>query len=162
MRILAIDPGNEQSGYVLCEHGEDFKILDFGKIDNDDIFPLIQEKADFVVIEMVASYGMPVGREVFETVFWIGRFYEEADGRSSNPFRVFRKDIKLHFCNSVRAKDANIRQALIDRFGGKEKAIGNKKSPGILYGLKADAWSALAVALYFIVCNETDFCFRAI
>ena len=53
----------------------------------------------------------------------------------------------MHFCNSVQAKDGNIRQALIDRFGGKEGAIGKKKTPGPLYGVHAHEWPALAVAV---------------
>ena len=61
---------------------------------------------------------------------------------------IYRKDVKLHLCGSPRAKDSNIRQALIDRFGpGKEKAIGLKKTPGPLYGVKSHVWAALAVAV---------------
>ena len=53
------------------------------------------------------------------------------------------------FCNSAAAKDTNIRQALIDHYGGsKAEAIGVKAKPGPLYGIKADEWSALAIALY--------------
>ena len=48
----------------------------------------------------------------------------------------------------VLLRDANIRQALIDRYGpGKDRAIGRKLSPGPLYGLSGDCWSALAVAV---------------
>jgi hypothetical protein len=54
--------------------------------------------------------------------------------------------VKLHLCESVRANDSNIRAALIDRFGpGKEKAVGRKATPGPLFGLKGDEWSALAI-----------------
>jgi len=45
------------------------------------------------------------------------------------------------------ANDASIRQALIDRFGGKDAAIGRKASPGPLHGIAADVWSALALAV---------------
>jgi hypothetical protein len=58
--------------------------------------------------------------------------------------RVFRKDIKLHLCNSPRAKDANVRQALIDRIGPQ----GTKKNQGPTYGIKSHQWAALAVAVY--------------
>jgi hypothetical protein len=56
--------------------------------------------------------------------------------------------VKLHLCKSTKANDASIRQALIDRYGpGKERAIGTKKAPGPLYGVKADVWAALALAV---------------
>jgi hypothetical protein len=101
--------------------------------------------AGLLAVEMIASYGMPVGREVFETCLWIGRFIE-AWGRQYQ--LIYRKDVKIFHCESVRATDANIRASLIDRFGpGKVKAIGTKKAPGPLYGIKGDEWSALAVAL---------------
>ena len=48
--------------------------------------------------------------------------------------------------------DRYVREALVDRFGGTEKAVGTKKAPGQLYGMKEDMWSALAVA---ITCAET-------
>lgn len=32
-------------------------------------------------------------------------------------------------------------------YGGKERAIGKKATPGKLYGVSADVWQALAVAL---------------
>jgi hypothetical protein len=97
------------------------------------------------VIEQVASYGMPVGSEVFETVYWSGRF-AEAYG-AGRVHRVPRLQIKLHLCHDSRAKDGNIRQALVDKFGGKDKAIGKKASPGPLYGVSGDVWAALALAV---------------
>jgi hypothetical protein len=60
-----------------------------------------------------------------------------------------RKDVKLHLCGSPRAKDANIRQALLDRYGGKEKAIGSKHQRGPLYGIRSHLWAALAVAVTY-------------
>jgi hypothetical protein len=82
---------------------------------------------------------------VFETVFWIGRFCQAWRGEY---VRIHRREVKLHLCNSARAKDANVRQALIDRFGpGKDRAIGKKASKGPLYGFKSDLWAALGVAV---------------
>ena len=50
----------------------------------------------------------------------------------------------------MRAKDANVRAALIDRFGpSKRKAIGLKATPGPLYGVHSHMWSALAVAVTY-------------
>ena len=141
--ILGIDPGNEKSAYVLWD-GE--RVHDRNTVKNESILDLAgaaKGEGYTVGIEMISSYGMPVGREVFETCVWIGRFVQ-AMGEVKT---IYRHEIKTHFCNSTRAKDGNIRQALIDRFGGKDKAIGKKKSPGPLYGIKGDQWSALAVAL---------------
>ena len=135
MKILAIDPGNVQSAFVLME-SEQGKILNMGIEKNEDISRRIYAADhDVLVCEMIASYGMPVGKEVFETVLWIGRFIE---AEPQIFLLVYRKDIKIHFCNSMRAKDSNIRQALLDRLG-KEACKGVKK----------DIWSALAVGLYY-------------
>ncbi len=145
-RSLAIDPGNEESAFVLYRDGRPF---DYGIAENGAMFDVLRRTrmhVDHLAIEMIASYGMPVGREVFETCVWIGRFVQ-AWG-DSHSF-VYRKDVKLHLCGQARAKDGNVRQALIDRYGGKEKAIGKKATPGPLYGVSADVWQALAVAVTY-------------
>jgi hypothetical protein len=90
---------------------------------------------------------MAVGREVFETVFWTGRFFEAATRRGADVSWLPRKAIKVHLCGSARAQDSNIRVALIDRFGGSERAKGTKKAPGALFGIKAHEWAALALAV---------------
>lgn len=147
MRVLAIDPGNEQSAYVLYA---DDKPINFGKVPNKWLLDRVRYgsfDAGLMAVEMIASYGMPVGREVFDTCLFIGQLMEAWQGEQ---VLIYRRDVKLHLCGQARAKDGNIRQALIDRFGpGKQKAIGNKKSPGPLYGVSADVWSALAVAVTY-------------
>lgn len=144
--ILAIDPGTTESGWC---------VFDGARFIKSGIWPNAQLRAaieagkglDACAIEMVAHYGMPVGHEVFETCVWIGRFMESwRDGLRRVPEDVkliYRKDVKLHLCGSPRAKDANIRQALIDKLG----PVGTKKQPGPLYGIKGDVWSAVAVAV---------------
>jgi hypothetical protein len=145
-----VDPGTSQSAWVFMVNG---KPEDKAIYSNEDMLEwlrgsaLLREPDVKVVIEMVASFGMPVGKEVFETVFWSGRFAEAIGGDVA---RIYRKDIKMVLCGTHRANDAVIRQALIDKFGpGKEKAIGKKASPGPLYGFKADMWAALAVAVAY-------------
>ncbi|MFR8116876.1 MAG: hypothetical protein ACLVAK_07740 [Clostridia bacterium] len=103
-------------------------------------------KIDKLVIEMIASYGMPVGKEVFETCVWIGRFLELARMKNIDTTYIYRKDEKMNICNSMKAKDSNIRQALIDRFG----PVGTKQNPGWFYGFKADIWSAYAVGITYL------------
>jgi hypothetical protein len=157
MIVLAIDPGYEQSGWVLYDgrvqaHGID--------VNADLLHRLRAQTAEFsaridtVVIESIESYGMSVGRETFETVHYAGRLYEVAwqTGRAAclpEPIveRMTRRTVKLHLCSSARAQDANIRTALCDRFGGKLAAIGKTKTPGPLFGIKSHEWSALALAV---------------
>jgi len=163
--ILAIDPGTVQSAWVLFGDGrpERFGIdpndallcaLRNGALpDGPGLMRLIGAFGDGVtkaptvaVIEQVASYGMAVGAEVFETVRWAGRFEE-----ALHPTPVVllpRMAVKMHLCGNSRAKDPNIRQALLDRFGGKA-ATGTKKAPGPLYGIHADLWAALAIAVTY-------------
>jgi hypothetical protein len=146
VNLLAIDPGSTESAYVLYDV-EQARPLGWAKMPNADLLDALDLAfpADTLAIEMVASYGMSVGREVFETCVWIGRFIE----RWSGEFRlVYRADVKLHLTHSRRSKDPNVRQALLDKFGpGKELAVGLKKSPGPLYGLTGDCWAALGVAV---------------
>jgi hypothetical protein len=146
MRLLAIDPGPEQSAWLVWLEDA---VEDMGIEPNDSLLAKVRRgcfaNCQAVAIEKVASFGMPVGAEVFETVFASGRFAEACRGIPL--YRPSRMSIKMHLCHSARANDATIRQALIDRFGGKEHAIGRKAAPGPLYGVHADLWSALAVAV---------------
>lgn len=150
--ILAIDPGNMESGYVLVEHdGKEIqKVLDVGKVPNGEMYSVFFSTYDHLAIEMVAGMGMPVGQEVFDTCFWIGRFWEFATlyGVSHPPQKIFRREEKLYLCGRASAKDANIRQALVDRYapGQPNYGKGTKKNPGFFYGFAADMWAAMAVA----------------
>jgi len=143
MATLSIDPGNEESAYVLWDVA---KILNAEKLPNSDMLNVVAGfQYDSLTIEMIASYGMAVGKSVFETCLWVGRFdqcYFERFGVRAR--LVYRQDIKMHLCGSMRAKDGNIRQALIDRLG----APGTKKAQGPTYGMSGDMWAALAVAVY--------------
>jgi hypothetical protein len=138
-KILAIDSGPEMSAWIIYQDG---KILDHGYVSNPEMKNILKTKDyDICALEMIASYGMAVGKSVFETCVWIGRFMEN----SIRPcLRLFRKDIKLFLCGSMRAKDGNIRQALIDLLGEQ----GTKKNKGNTYGISSHKWAALAVAVY--------------
>lgn len=149
MKILAIDPGTTKSGWCLLDSG---RPIAHGVLDNESMLSQILGAwgADYMAVEMIASYGMAVGREVFETCVWIGRFIE--NWRDPNAVKlVYRKDVKMHLCGTTRAKDANIRQALIDGYpatgGGAIPQIGTKSQPGPLYGVSSHVWPALGVAV---------------
>ena len=149
MKILAIDPGNIESAYCLID-SKTYKPIIFDKIKNEELATFLYNNRicgfntiDNLVIEMIASYGMPVGKEVFETCVWIGKFIQ-ASGFEDN--YIYRKEEKMNLCNSMKAKDSNIRQALIDRFG----VVGTKKEPGWFYGFKKDIWQAYAVGITYL------------
>ena len=147
--ILALDPGTTETGFALCMGGE---VLRSGVLPNAQMLLQVQQAPaiDALAIEMIASYGMPVGREVFETCVWIGRF-KQAWHTPDAVELVYRKDVKLYLCGTPRAKDGNVRQALIDLYpatgGGATPQIGTKAKPGPLYGISTHAWPALGVAV---------------
>lgn len=147
--LLAIDPGTRESAFViLFDSG---LLAGFDKLENTKLLHALRELGEeTVVIEKISMGGMIAGAEIFETCFWSGKFAEAAESNGREVHRLTRMDVKMHLCGQTRAKDVNVRQALIDRYGpGKDIAIGTKKKPGPLYGIKADVWAALAVGVTF-------------
>ena len=163
--VLAIDPGSTRSGWVIfdgklrkCGLVGNLKLrnlLRYGGYDEGTRAQLrvlpVAKRSDYqtwlmscgrdekftLAVEMIASYGMPVGASVFETCVWIGRFVEAWGGDFQY---VTRRAVKLELCNSAKAKDSNVSQALRDRFGW-------SRSEARKLGLKADIWQALGVAV---------------
>ena len=155
--IIGLDPGNKYTGYCIVD--EKLKPIMFGKEANDIVMEICKsrlmesdmtEDSHIVAIERVASYGMTVGSEVFETCEWIGRFSQEL-GHFSPIGYVYRRDEKKYICGSPTANDATIRRALADRFayGAPNYGKGTKSNPGFFYGFKADIWSAFAVCVTY-------------
>lgn len=148
--IFAIDPGNEESAFALLS--KDLKPFRFAKLKNSDMMDTLSEwcrnneshgESHPVCIEMVASYGMPVGKTVFDTCVFIGELKRQAEHYGQAVHLVYRKDEKMNLCHNMTAKDSNIRQALIDRFG----EVGTKNNKGWFYGVSKDVWSAIAVGV---------------
>jgi len=156
--VIGVDPGTEQTAWVKYNR-IDKKLLAFGLVKNVEMIKSIRsrqficEKIPVMAVESVASYGMSVGASVFETCVWIGRFieaFETSCRPDEKPLhrRLYRREEKIHLCGTMKAKDSNIRQSIMDRYGSsREVAIGTKNKPGPLYGVSADIWSALAVAI---------------
>lgn len=154
--ILGIDPANEYSAFVVVENDLS-AVVDKGKIFN----PELQEKIsnwkaenypiDYVAIEGIQSFGMPVGQTTFETCYFIGRLLEQCEALGVYPTLIYRSQEKMALCHSMKATDATIRQALIDLFAKDtpNKGKGTKKEPGYFYGFKKDVWQAFAVAYVF-------------
>ena len=168
---LAIDPGPTQSAYVvLSDRSSSPHIYGFGIEPNDDVLDILAGHARHpvgisLVIEQIASMGMAVGAETFETCVWTGRFmerYAATCGREA--VRIPRVPIKVHLCGTAKAKDANVRQALIDRYGGpaalrkakpakmnrKGEIIAPAVEAGALAGISSHCWSALAVGVVYL------------
>lgn len=148
--LIAIDPGTYESGVVWLE--DDGRVIQAEQLPNEEIVRRLEadgcdpETNDRVVIEMITQPGR-AGRETYETCRWIGRF-EQAAG----PTRVTiirRDDIRFHWAGDASGNDATLRQAVIDHYGGKEIAIGSRKSPGPLAGITKHCWQALALAIAY-------------
>lgn len=150
-QIIAIDPGPAESTFVRVEFSGSRSLLDTGLTicgvgtmgNNEMLDKLRQTFGAIVVCEMIACYGMAVGKEVFETCVWIGRFEQRLADSGLKMEKLTRMQCKMNLCQSARAKDANIRQALIDRYG----EVGRRNEPGPLFGISSHAWAALAVAV---------------
>lgn len=150
--LCFIDPGTTHSAFVFWD-GE--VIHQKGLVENEQMLNIIDATSNSAApaglyIEMVASYGMPVGKTVFQTVLLIGRLIEIGYDNILSPRLVFRKDIKLHHCGQTRAKDSNITQALKDKYG----PVSTKAQPNPVYGadyqnkMRKDIWQAFAGATY--------------
>lgn len=146
--LLAVDPGTTESAFVSLD-GE--TITAKGILLNTHLLSRLRQgghAVDIFAIERVKSYGMPVGDEVFRTLIWTGRFIEAWEqargGRVSWLYEPTRLDVRNHLCHSTKANDATVRQAIIDRYGGKEAT----RKDGPLYQVHKDMWQALGVGLY--------------
>lgn len=150
--IFAIDPGNTQSGYAKLEM-PNFRLCEFGKVDNDTLLKMLEgydsNTSDVFAIEMIAAMGMAVGKSVFDTCVWIGQFIHAIKGIKYD--FVYRREEKITICGSMKAKDSNIRQALIDRYAQFDfkNGKGTKANQDTFYGVSKDVWAAIAVGVTY-------------
>lgn len=145
MNIIAIDPGSKSSAWV-CMDGA--KITGCDICENAELRRVLyrEDDHDYLAIEKVQSYGKPVGEDVFETVFWTGRFIEAFNSRFE---RIPRMAVKMYLCHNPRANDKDIRNAIMRMYGGEEAAIGCSEFPGPLFPVVTHLWAALGVGLTF-------------
>ncbi len=141
LQVCGIDPGTVQTALVLWNGAA---VLDKLIIPNQNVIDYLTT-ADCAVVacEHLQCYGMAVGKEVFETGYWIGRYWQVCELMGFEWQRVYRSDVKAYWCHSPKANDSNVRAAVIDTLG----APGKKKTPGVTYGISKDLWSALAIAV---------------
>lgn len=145
--IAAIDPGYEVSAYLEWDGKE---ISQYGIIKNTEVLEWIKHStADYLFIEKVVCMGeRKTGKEVLDTVFWCGRFYQVWIDRNINldvitdisDMMIPRTTIKKHFGVS---NDSGMRKKLIERYGKQ-----------ITKCCKSHLWQALALAAWV---TETTF-----
>ena len=125
MQILCIDPGSRHTGSVILEprDGDLPRLIDPWSSNPVDFMEWLRgdlpEPLEGAVIEHVGHYGtgMSAGADVFETCILIGRIVEIL--RPLPVEKVRRQSIKTQLCGRATAKGSNVRQALIDRWGGR-------------------------------------------
>lgn len=140
--VFGIDPGPEEHAIVVWDPAlrRVIRSHNYSTVETQALLSRAVSDEDVVACEWIESFGMAVGQPVFRTVFEIGRICCSVSGVRLVP----RQEIKLHLCRDSRAKDTNVRTALIDSIG----IVGTKKNPGPLHGISSHLWSALAVAVY--------------
>jgi len=143
--IIGIDPGTEKSGFVVYDF-DSRTLIENGTFPNENILrynrfaTLLSAE---ICIECPENFGMVVGHHIFDTLFFIGRFYQSLlDGgfERNKIHRIKRGDIKYAVIGKRGGKDADIRAAMIARYGD------TLKKTAKTYKLKAHEWQAFAAA----------------
>lgn len=126
--VVGVDPGPAESAYALLT--EDQRVLGADKVGNDSLIERIRQAPPaHVAIESIQSYGMPVGRSVFDTCYMIGRLIQVCiDHRI--PYALYpRQEYLRKICGGSFTKDSILRQALELRFGGYGETITDEVIP---------------------------------
>ena len=150
MEILAIDVGTTESGYAVLKMP--FELIEFGKVSNEELLKIVKSGLyDKLIYEEFQSYGMPIGVSTIKSITWNGRYIQSALDVGREVFPVFRKEEKLLLCGSLKAKDSNIRQELINRYAKHDFKSGKgvKAKPDTFYGVSKDVWQAIAVGVTY-------------
>lgn len=163
--VLAIDPGNENTAFVLWDF-RNKQMVDKDKLSNQQFLKKLEQiahsehkyKIDEIAIECISSYGMAVGQDVFNTCIYIGILLEKIQTIFGiKPKLVFRQTIKMHHCHATsKVNDSTINTVLRQKYGEDntvkkpnpiywnslvERSGGNKYMSG-------DIWAAFAVATF--------------
>lgn len=157
MNVVAIDPGPKESALILWD-GE--AVLSGVIRPNEQLLaeelPMLllskTQRPELLAIEQIRGYGMTAGNELFDSVWWTGRFYQRAQEFDVECRMIPRKTVVTHLCETAKANDAAVRAALIYRFGGP----GTRKEPGVTFGIVRDLWAALAVAVCAWDCLKVE------
>lgn len=126
--IVGIDPGPVESAYALVTEGQ--QVLHAEKVGNESLIERIRQAPPaHVAIESIQSYGMAVGREVFDTCFFIGELIRTCKD-AGIPFTLYpRPEYTRRICGVGKVNDAVLRQALLLRFGGDGEIVKHEVIP---------------------------------
>lgn len=147
MIVIGIDPGPEESAYVVWDGGRILSMSNTSNVDlrdhlDNDCRSLVGRTPDQCVIEQIRGFGIPAGNDLLDTCWWSGRFCEAW----GNAIMLPRKEVLSHLgYGGAGNKDAAVAAALKARFG----VSGTKRNPGVLYGVTGHLWAALAVSVCF-------------
>lgn len=125
--ILGIDPGLWESGWATVTRDGGLRLLAHGVDSNPSVRMKVQAFVASrpqapVAIEHMQPRGQPTSKDEMDTLFAAGRM--TADVPRGLLFGLTAGTVRLHMCGMRGAKDANVRQAVIDRWGGDQRAIG--------------------------------------
>lgn len=176
-RIVAIDPGEAKSGYLILVNGE--TIFEHGIVENEDMIGILRsilhsrgECSVVVVIERVMAYR-GIFQQAIDTAVVAGRLVQVCDDEGIVPILVPRATIRA-WCGRHRdgkIGDREVREEMIEVWGPPAfrmtdeeqrhltKGKRRRSRPGPTHGIKADEWSALALATWYA--KGGDRCTRA-
>ena len=149
MRLLAIDPGNKQSGYVLFEH-KPFELLEAGDVPNPELRKIIrrvQPHCNYMAIEEPTVIGQKfMQTDVMEAAVETGRFIQ-CFGLDLATIRLYRRNVLLTLFGRVNVQKADTQVKALIRLNFGE--VGSPKKPGPLIKLRGlnHAWQALGCGL---------------
>ena len=129
---------------------------------------MLETEYEHLVLEMVASYGMAVGKSVFDTCVAVGRY---SMIKPHVPYSlVYRMQVKMHLVGKTAVKDAQITQLLVNRFLTNEEidrwgdyGKGTLKDKGMFHGFNNDIYQAYAVGVTWLdITNKGELDFEEI
>jgi hypothetical protein len=153
MHILAIDPGETESHFVIWDTTQVKKAWSG---DNEDLLRILRDYTKdylypdlFIAVEGYNPRGQRLGHNALSTIEWYTRFFQCVRETSPRlPCSIVRRaEVWKHITGKGSGVgDSEIMHTLIDRFGDKP----TKKRPNKVYGdikLRGDQWQAFALAV---------------
>ncbi len=167
MKILAIDPGNIETGFCVWNSKTE-KMVTKDYINNKLFLQNLDNKittdwgVEDVIIEMFSSYGGSFGQTSIDSCVFIGMLKEKLEW-DHKVVLVFRQTIKMHHCKTLRGvNDGAVNCILREKYGEDN----TKKKPNEVYWNKevekfggrkwmnGDIWSSMAIATWY--CEPKD------